>query len=122
MSASSAAVFMSGGALGMNRAADRIPRMLAAQCFQSSVRLGMGLLYLVAHGVRIHSREDVHVERATAGDQGSEGIRGAQRRAPMVQRDVGRVVRDDAARAQGGGVGVQAAEVVQPERRIEAAG
>src|SRR6185436_17281453 len=39
-----------------------------------------------------------------------------------VQRDVGGVVGDDAAGAQRGGVGVQPAEVVEPELRFEAAG
>ena len=39
----------------------------------------------------------------------------------MVQRHLGRVVGDDAAGAERGGVGVQPPEVVEPELRVEAA-
>jgi len=39
-------------------------------------------------------------------------------RAAVMQRDPGRIVRDDAAGAQAGGVGVNAAEVIEPERGV----
>ena len=46
----------------------------------------------------------------------------AQPGAAMVQRHLGRVVGDDAAGAERGGVGVQPPEVVEPELRVEPAG
>ena len=63
--------------------------------------------HLVARGVRIGSRDHVHAERAAAGESVAERIAGPQPRAPMVQRNLGRVVGDDAAGAERRGVGVQ---------------
>ena len=71
--------------------------------------VGMGRLHLVAGGVRIRSRDDAHAERAAAGEQRPERIAVAQPRAAMVQRNLCRVVRDDAAGAQRRGVCVQRA-------------
>ena len=73
--------------------------------------------HVVARRVRIGSRDDLHAERAAARDERAERIAVAEPRAAMVQRNLGRVVGDDAAGAEAGGVGVQAAEVVQPELR-----
>ena len=84
--------------------------------------VGMRLPHVVAHRVRIRARDDAHAERAAAGDERAERIRLTQPRAAMVQRDRGRVVGDDAAGAERGGVGVEPAEVVEPELRVEAAG
>ena len=84
--------------------------------------VGVRRPHLVADGVGIGARDDVHPERAAAGDERAERIAVPQPRAAMVQRHFRRVVRDDAAGAQAGGVGAHAAEVVEPELRIEAAG
>ena len=81
----------------------------------------MRLPHIVAHGVRIGARDDAHVERAAAGDERAEGIRLTHPRAAMVERDRGRVVRDDAAGAERGGIGVEPPEVVEPELRVEPA-
>ena len=82
----------------------------------------MRLPHVVADRVRIGARDDAHAERAAAGDERAERIRLTEPRAAMVQRHLGRVVGDDAAGAERGGVGVEAAEVVEPELRVEAAG
>ena len=60
--------------------------------------------------------------RPAPGDERPERIAGPERRAAVVQRNLGRVVGDDAAGAQAGGVRLDSAEVVEPELRIEAAG
>jgi hypothetical protein len=82
----------------------------------------MRLPDFIAHGMRIDPRHDVHVERAATGDQHAERVRIGEPRAAMMEGDLGRVIRDDPAGAQGRGVGVQPAEVVQPEFGIESAG
>ena len=69
--------------------------------------VGMRGPHVVAHGVRIGARDDVHAERAAAGDQRAERIARAQPGAAMVQRNLGGVVGDDAAGAERGGVGVE---------------
>jgi hypothetical protein len=81
----------------------------------------MGGPHLVAHGMRIGARDDVHPERAAALDERAERIALPQPRAAMVQGHLGRVVRDDAAGAQARGVCADAVEVVEPELRVEAA-
>ena len=84
--------------------------------------VGVGGAHLVADGVRIGTRDDLHALRAAARDQRPERIAVAKPCAAMVQRNLGRVVGDDAAGAQRGSVGVKPAEVVEPELRIEAPG
>ncbi len=82
----------------------------------------VGFPHFLARRVRIGARDDVHPERAAAGDERAERIVLAEPRAAMVQRHFRRVVGDDAAGAQAGGVRADAAEVVEPELRLEAAG
>jgi hypothetical protein len=77
--------------------------------------------HVVTHRMRIGARHDVHVQRATAGDERAERIAGAEPVAPMVKGNVCRVIRHDAARAQRRRVGVQAPEVIEPEPRVEVA-
>ena len=79
-------------------------------------------LHLLAHRVRIGPRHHVHVERAASRHQRAEGIGPAQPGAAMVERHFRRVVGDNAAGAERRGVGVKAAEVIDPELRIETAG
>ena len=76
--------------------------------------------HLVARGVRIGARDDVHARaRGSRRPASPNGSLSPEPRAAMVQRHLGRVVGDDAAGAEHRGVGVQAAEVVEPELRIE---
>ena len=82
----------------------------------------MRLPHLVSHRVRIGSRDDVHPELAASRDERPERIALTEPGAAVVERHVGRVVRDDAAGAERCGVGVKTTEVVEPELRIEAAG
>ena len=84
--------------------------------------VGMRLPDVLARRMRVGSRDHVHAERAAAGDQRAERILVAKRVAAMVQRNLCRVVGDDPAGTERGGIGMQAAEVVQPELWIEAAG
>ena len=82
----------------------------------------MGLSDLVADRVRVRPRHDVHLHRPAALDQLAERIARAQPRAPVMEGDLGRVIRHDPAGTQRGGVGVQPAEIVEPEGRVEAPG
>jgi hypothetical protein len=96
-----------------------MPIGLAVARHRNPVRVGGA--HLVAHGMRIGARDDMHPQRAAARDERAERIALAQPCAAMVQGHLSRVVRDDAAGAQACGVGADAAEVVEPELRIEAA-
>ena len=84
--------------------------------------VGMRDAHLVAHRVRIRASDDAHAESAASDHERAEGIGLPEPRAAMVQRHLGRIVRDDAASAERGGIGVEAAEVVEPELRVEPAG
>ena len=79
-------------------------------------------LHLIANGMWIRPRDDVHAQAATSRNQRPERIGTAQPGAAMVERHLRRVVGDNAAGAERRGVGVKAAEVVDPELRIETAG
>ena len=78
-------------------------------------------LDVLADRVGVRARDHLHPERAAPGHERAERIAVSQPRAAVVQRYFRRVVGDDAARAQRRGVGVQAAEVVEPEPGIELA-
>ena len=84
--------------------------------------VGMRDAHLVAHGVRIRASDDAHAESAASDHELAEGIGLPEPRAAVVQRHLGRIVRDDSAGAERGGIGVEAAEVVEPELRVEPAG
>ena len=75
----------------------------------------MRLAHVVAHGVRIGARDDVHADVAAARDQVAERVGRAEPSTAVVERHVGRVVGDDAAGAERRGVGMQPTEVVEPE-------
>ena len=81
--------------------------------------VGVRLLHVVVRRVRIGARDDDHAELATAGHEIAERIAVAEPLAAMMERHRGRVVRDASAGAQAHGVGLRAAEVVEPERRVE---
>ena len=82
----------------------------------------MRRLHVVTRGMRIGARDDVHVERTAARDESTEGIGITKPGTAMVQRHVGRIVRDDSACTQRRRVRVQALEVIEPEMRIESSG
>ena len=84
--------------------------------------VGVRRPHLVTHGVRIGPRDHVHLQAPASGDERAERIGAAEPCAPMVERHLGRVVRDDAAGAETGGVGPDPREVVEPEVGIEAPG
>src|SRR5260221_7006485 len=84
--------------------------------------VGVGGPDVLADRVGIGARDDLHAERAAPCHERAERIGLSQPRAAVVQRHFGRVIRDDAARAQRGGVGVQAPEIVEPEPGIELPG
>ena len=81
----------------------------------------MRLPHVVAHRVRIGARDHVHTEGAAAGDERAEWIGLTEPCAAMMQWDRSRIVGDDPARAERCSIGVEAAEVVEPELRVEAA-
>ena len=77
--------------------------------------------HVVARRVRIGAGDDVHAERSGSRRRARRtGSDVAEPGAAVMQRHLGRVIGDDAAGAERGGVGVQALEVVEPELRIEA--
>ena len=77
---------------------------------------------VVAGRVRIGAGDHLHPHGAAAADQLAERIAGAEPGAAVMEGDVGGVVGDDAAGAEAGRVGMDAAEVVEPEGEIDAAG
>jgi hypothetical protein len=84
--------------------------------------IGLSGAHLVADSVGIRARNHLHAQRTASRDERPEWIAVAKPRAAVMQRNLGRVVGDDAAGAERGGVGVQPPEVVEPEPRIEASG
>ena len=74
------------------------------------------------NGMRIGARQHHHIQRAAPGDQIAERVTIAQPRTAVMQRDVGGIVGHVAARTQARAVGVDAAEVVEPEVHVETAG
>ncbi len=81
--------------------------------------VGVRRLHVVVGGVGIGAGDDDHAEPPTAGDELAQHVAVAQPRAAVVKGDPGRVVGDTATGAEAGGVGMRAAEVVQPERDVE---
>ena len=84
--------------------------------------IGMRACHVVAGRVRVGAGDHLHPHRAAAANQLAERIAGAEPGAAVMERHVGRVVGDDAAGAEAGSVGMDAAEVVEPEGEIDAAG
>jgi hypothetical protein len=78
----------------------------------------MRVVHVLVRRVRIGARDDNHVPLPASLEQVAERIGVSHPGAPVVQRDVRRVVRDDAASAQTRGVRVDAREVVEPELPI----
>ena len=76
-------------------------------------------LDVIARGMRVRSRDDAHAQRTASGEQRAKWVALAQPLAAVVERDLRRVVGDNAACAQCGGVRVQRLEVIEPERWIE---
>ncbi len=69
--------------------------------------------------VRVGSRQHRHVHRPAARYQLAKGVAVAHPRAAVVQRDLGGIVADVAARAQAGALRVHAPEIVEPKARVE---
>ena len=70
----------------------------------------MRLPHLIARRVRVGARDDVHAHRAASRHERAERIAVAKPGAAMVQRHLRRIVGDDSAGAQCGGVGMQPVE------------
>ena len=88
----------------------------------TAIQSGWASIDILVGGVRIGAGDHDHVELAAAGDQLAEGVAIAEPLAAVVERDFGGVVGDAAAGAEAGGVGVGAAEVVEPEGEVELPG
>ncbi len=84
--------------------------------------IGMRRPYLLTHGVRIGARDHTHVQTTASRHERPEWIGRAEPCTAMVQRNLGRIVGDDAAGAEAGSVCADARKVVEPEVGIEAAG
>ena len=82
----------------------------------------MRVVDVLMSGVWIGARDDVHPERATAGNELTERVAIAKEPAAMVERDFRRVVGHAPAGRQAGRVGVSALEVIEPELRVVLAG
>src|SRR5216117_196621 len=84
--------------------------------------VGMRVVDILVHRMRIGPRDDDHAELSTAGHEIAERIALPYPDAAVMERNLRRVVRDDAAGAEAGGVGVNAREGIEPERGIESSG
>ena len=71
--------------------------------------------------MRIRASHDAHAESAASDHELAEWIGLPEPRAAMVQRHLGRIIRDDSASAERGSIGVEAADVVDPELQVESA-
>ena len=97
-----------------------VPARLAARVHRDPSR--MRVMDVVVSRMRVRAGEDDHAELATTGDQIAERILVAEPLTAMVERHLGRVIRDAAAGAQTNRVRACALEIVEPELRIELAG
>ena len=88
-------------------------RLLAVGIHRDPV--GMRVVHVLVGGVRIGARDDDHAELAASGHQFAERIAVAEPLAAVVQRNLRGIVRDAAAGAQAGRVGMRALEVIEPE-------
>ena len=78
-------------------------------------------LHVVVGRVRIGAADDDHTQPAAAGNEFAEEVAIAKPRATVVERELGRVIRHAAARAEADRVGVSASEVIEPELEVELA-
>ena len=97
-----------------------MPDLLAGAVHRNPIR--MRGAYIVTDRMRIRPGDDVHLEGAAAGHESPERVAGSEPLTAVVERNLCRVVRHDAAGAQSRGVGMQPPEIIKPERRIELAG
>ena len=84
--------------------------------------VGVRVADILVRGVRIGARDHHHVQLAASGHQIAERVARAQPLAAIVQRNFGGIVSHAAARAETGGIGMRAPEVVQPEGEVVRAG
>ena len=84
--------------------------------------VGVRARRVVARRVRVGARDHLHPHGTAAADQLAERIAGAEPGTAVMEGDLGRVVGDDTPGAEAGRVGMDAAEVVEPEGEIDAAG
>ena len=77
---------------------------------------------LLPAGVGVGSRDHVHAHRAAAGQQVAEAIAIAEPCAALLQRNLRGIERHHAACAQAGRIGMNAAEIIEPELSIVVAG
>ncbi len=93
-----------------------VPSFLAIRLHRDPV--GMRIVDVLMDRVRVGARDDHHVQLAAPGHQIAECISAAEPLTAVVQRDLRRIIRHASARAEAGGIGVGALEVVQPEVEI----
>src|SRR5438876_10572497 len=82
----------------------------------------MRVINVLMNRVRIGARDYDHVHFPASCHQLPEGIGFAHPRAAPVQWDLGGIVRHASSGAETGGVGVDAAEVIEPELGVVMAG
>src|SRR3984957_14639855 len=90
-----------------------VAHWLAASINPDPVR--MRVVHLLPASVSVSARNHVHSHGAAAGQQVAKGVAIAKPRAALLQGKLCGVERDHTAGTEAGGVGMDAAEVVEPE-------
>jgi hypothetical protein len=88
----------------------------------TAIQSGCCVADILVCGVRIGARHHHHAQFPAARRQFAERVAAAQPRAAIMQRDGRGIEGHASARAQTGGVGMRALEVIQPESGIVLAG
>ena len=81
----------------------------------------MRVVHVLVRRELIGARDDDHADPTASLEEIAERVAVAHPRAAVMERHRRGVVRDDAAGAQAGGVGMDASKIVEPELRIESA-
>ena len=80
--------------------------------------IGVGVVDVLAGGVRIGASHHVHAQLAAAAHDVAKGVHVAQPLAAVLQRNFSGIERDAASGAQAGGIGVDSLKIIEPEGKV----
>src|ERR1019366_5579160 len=82
----------------------------------------MRIVDVLMTGMRIRSRNHIHPELPAPRNDVAECVHGPEPSASIVERNLSWIKSDNASRAQAGRIGMNALEVVEPEREVAITG
>src|ERR1035438_7011546 len=98
----------------------RVPALVAM--FIDRDPIGMRIVDVLVTSMRIGSRNHIHAKLPASRNDVAESVHGPEPSASIVERDFSWIESDNAPRTQAGRIGMDALEVVEPEREAVIAG